>query len=786
MRALNRKLLRDLVLLRSQILTLSILVVCGVAVLVSSWSAYQSLRRAMQSYYAENQLADVFLDLTRAPVSKAQEVRVLPGVELVETRVIVDALITVASQSEPAVGRLVSWDGALQQLNRLHVRSGRLPQKADLTEVLVHEAFASAHRIVPGDTLELFISGKRRKVRVSGVGLSPEYVYALSAVAPLPDDRHFGVFWMLKSELQSWGGYSDAFNHLVVKLSHSANLKEIQRRIDQSFASYGAMSSYDRSKQLSNRFVQDEIRQQRVISFLIPPIFMAVAVFILNVVSGRLITLQRAQIGTLKALGYSSERLTAHFFALISVILSFGVAPGIALGDWIGRWYARMYAEFFRFPSIEFSLDLSSIVFALFFGFIPGWIGSYAVLRRIFLMQPAEALRAQGQMRLEGGRRSVRLKSARMDLFSKMILRSLFSHPLRLLLNCIGIALSVAILINASFWGDVIEKMMDRQFFQMHREDLSVHLRSPRRSQVLHEVRSIPGVLMAEGERTVVVRLEHGHRSKDVAILGYERGSRMSRTLDDQDREVEVREGGVLLSRYFEKEYAIRVGERLVLNQIAGQQRRFEVLVLGFVDDLVGQQIYANKADLHRWLQEAPQMDTLYLRVDPKFAQSIYTDLKARPIVASVQIRKLQYQSFQRSVGEMILTFTWILYGFAIAIAGAVLYNSVRVSFSEVGWELASLQILGYPLGKTFELLWLQVGVEVLFALLPGLGLGYLLSLLSTHWIHNETLAFPLVIEGSTYAWAVLVVVAVFFAVSGYLWRQVERLDLSEALKARE
>lgn len=66
-------------------------------------------------------------------------------------------------------------------------------------------------------------------------------------------------------------------------------------------------------------------------------------------------------------------------------------------------------------------------------------------------------------------------------IFSKMILRSLLFRPLRLVLNASGMAAALAILINGSFWTDVIDFMMDRQFYEMRREVLTVSLLHPKK-----------------------------------------------------------------------------------------------------------------------------------------------------------------------------------------------------------------------------------------------------------------------------------------------------------------
>lgn len=787
MKGLQRKLFRDFSTLRAQVLTIAVLIIGGVSVLVSSWSSYLSLQRSRDSFYREHRFADVFAEVVRAPLTVAHGIAKLPGVEQVDSRVVKDGLVDLRDQTEPALGRFVGIKGDDQELNRIYLRQGRLPEPAGLiVEVVVNEAFAVAHSLRMGDEVKILINGQQRRARISGIGLSPEFVYALSPVAPLPDDKHFGIFWVRQKELEMLTGMDNAFNSLLVKVDERASLDEIKRRMDQILQPYGNIQAYDRRRQISALFVDDEIRQQRVMAVFMPSIFMAVAMFILNIVISRVIALHRGQIATLKSIGYSAWALAWHYFQLVTLILMVGIIPSLFVGAWIGRWYARLYQEFFRFPSIDFSLSWDALALGVFFGLVPGWIGSAGGLIRVFAMHPAEALRPPAPPAFQRGLLEWLGLSRRMNVFSKMVIRSLFFRPLRLGLSILGISAALGILINGSFWIDVLNYMMDRQFFEMRREDLSVRLLNPRDLSVFPELNRIPGVLMSEGERSVPVRLQFHHLKKDIAILGWERGAKLNLLLDRGRRPIEPVPGGVLLSRYFQNSYGLQPGDRVEFTVLEGAERRFSVPVVGFVEDLIGQQAYALKSDLHTWLQEKPVVNIVQLKIDPHLSERIYVDLKQRPEVASVSVRHLLLKSFSDTVAEMVSTFTVILYVFAVAIAGAVIYNSARISFSERSWELASLRILGFGTEKTFELLFLDIGWQVLLSLGPGLALGYGLSYLSTSFIHNDNLQFPLIVEPATYGAAVVVLIVTLVVSGFFLYRRIGRLDFSEALKARE
>ncbi len=785
MTALSRKLTADIRTLRMQILTMAVLVTCGVAVLVASWSSYESLQRARDNYYESHQFADVFAEITRGPNGLTERIRNLPGIDLAETRLLESALIDIVNQPEPALGRIVSWHPD-DLLNKIHLRSGRFPEAGTQIEVLVHESFAKAHDLKIGDKLSLTIKGQKEKVFVAGIALSPEYVYAISPLSPFPDDKHFGILWMHRKDLSRVTDMEGAFNSLVVKLTPKTSERDLQQSLDHILTSYGGLGSYGRDRQMSNMFVEDEINQQKSMASVMPGIFLLVAAFILHTVLSRLIGLQRTQIAALKSMGYDSLTLAIYYWKLVSVILVLGILPGLLLAQFIGQGYAYLYEQYFRFPSIDFNLSGNSMFIGIAAGIIPGWLASSLSLAAVFSLRPAEAMRPPVPAQFNHSIFERWQILAPRSTQSKMVFRNILVRPWRSFLSILGLAAATGILINGSFWSDIIEYMVERQFYQISREDLEVHLIDPRGPEVLAEIRRIPGVLLAEGTRQVAVRLHHLNHKEDTVIQSFQNVRAIRRILNRSGEPLQVPAGQILLSRYYRDKLNLKRGDLLNFVIPDKASPNFQARVFDFVDDVVGASVYANKDDLHRWLKETPSYNTLYLKILPEHAEQIYVLLKQRPEVAAIGVKQLLFESFIQNLSAMILTFTTILVAFAVTITGAVLFNMARINLSEKAWELASLKIIGFNEREVFRVLFLEMGIYVLLAMIPGLTLGYGLSYLSTKWLQTSTFSYPLVIDIKTYALAIIIMIATYLVTGLFLYQKVRDLNMTEALKARE
>lgn len=784
---LLRKLPRDLWTLRAQTAALATLVLCGVAVLVSSWSSYRSLQAALFDYYNRYRMAELFAEVKRAPNPLLDRLRALPGVDTAETRLAEDVLLDVPGQPEPALGHFVSLpaDGE-PLLNRIYLRGGRAPRAGDPPEVLVHEAFAQAHRLKAGDRLSALFRGRRRTFRVAGVGLSPEFVYALDPAVAFPDNKHYGVFWMPRPALEKLLSMEGAFNNAVLKLAPGASGDDVRARLDRLLAPYGAVGSLPRSRQLSHTLVSDEIRQQKTQAVFNPSVFLLVAAFLIHIVLSRLVALQRPQIATLKSLGYRDGEIGRYYATLAALMALTGILPGLALGAELGRLYADLYRDFFRFPRLAFSISPSAVWVGAAAGFLPALAGAAFSVRSVFRLTPAEALRPASPAGFRPGLFRDVPGVQRLPPEERLVLRGLFARPLRLMLTVLGVAAAMAIVINGGFWRDTLNHILRIQFEEANREDLSVSFREPRPPNALRELARLPGVIAVEGFRTVPVRLRFRQYVREMSLTGLTPQAALRRTVDAAGRPLAPSAAGLLLTRNFETSHGVRVGDTVELEILEGDRRHRQAVVAGFTDDLVGNAAYLDEGALHRLMDEAPSYNAASLRVESGRAMALHARLKEFPEVLAVRVKTLLYRGFQETIAGMVRFFTWVLIGFAVAIAAAVIYNAARVTLSERGWELASLRVLGFSGRAVWGLLFAEVAAPVLLALAPGAALGLFLSWLSSRMVHTDQFRFPLRLSGETYALGVVVLTGTLALAGLGLARSVQRLDLVEALKSRE
>jgi putative ABC transport system permease protein len=782
---IDRKLVRDLRSLLGQLVTIALVVACGIAAYVVMQSTWSSLHLSRDRYYESYRFADVFARLKRAPEALLERVARIEGVARAQSRVVEPVMLPMPTMTEPATGVLVSVPTTGQpMLNGLHVRSGRWVERTD--EVLVLQSFADAHGLAPGDRLPVVLNGTLRQLRVAGTALSPEYVYAMSPQDLTVDNKRFAVLWMLRGAMAPAFEMDGAFNDLALGLQPGASLPGVLDALERLLAPYGCMGAVGRDKQMSNFMLNGELSQLRGMATVVPTIFLAVAALLLNVVLSRLVRLQRPEIATLKAVGYRDREIAIHYVKLISVIVIVGAALGLGMGAYLGEKMTALYERYFQFPVLAYRFDLGVAVTAVAISLAAALVGALGAALRVARLPPAEAMRPPPP----ASYRPTVLE--RLGLFrllgpsTRMVVREIERRPLRTLLSSFGIAAAIGIMVVGLFWNDATDFLINVQFRRAMREDVSVAFIEPRPERAVREIAHVPGVLYAEGLRTVPVRFRVGSRYRDAALFGYPDGCELRRLLERDGREVALPAQGVMLTRKLAEILGVGVGDQVEVEIREGDRAVRSVPVAALIDESFGLQGHMRLAQLRSLLREAPMVSEVLLRLDPSAYADVQQRLKELPAIASVTRRDNVAQQFQEQSGDMMTTFTVILTLFAAIIAIGVVYNNARVALSMRERDLASLRVLGFTRMEISAILLGELSVQLILAIPVGLVFGTLLAHAMMTSMDAETYRFAVIISARTYTFATVVALASGLVSALLVRRKLDQLDLIGVLKTRE
>jgi putative ABC transport system permease protein len=784
---LDRKLLRDLMRLKGQAAAVSLVMACGLAMLIMARSLIHSLETTRDEYYQANHFAEVFASLKRAPNDLGARIATLPGIATVQTGLAVPVTLDLPGLAEPASGLVRSLpDFGAPELNRLFLRRGAWLSPGVRGEVLVGEAFAKANLLNPGDTLTMLLNGRRQTFRVAGIVLSPEYIFESRPGAALPDSRTYGIFWMTYKEVATAWDLYGAFNHVVVTLAPGASTSAVIAELDRLLRPYGGLGAYGRKDHPSHIRVTDEIRVLSILSVGFPTIFLSVAAFMTNAVLSRLLALQREQIAILKAFGFTNRQIVAHYLKFAFVMVAGGVILGLLGGLALGHKLVVMYELFFKFPDLAFRLDGQAVAIALTVGLGAVTLGVFSSVRKAARLPPAEAMRPEPPASFTPSYLE-RLGLKRLLSHSfRIAVRNLERRPIQALFTVAGLSLATALLILPNTFKAGIADILDFKWDVVQRQDLNLGLVEPSSARIAHELAQLPGVTRLEPSRSAAVRIHFQGRSRQIGLRSLIPGSMHTRAVDDSGREIPPPTDGLIVSAKLAQVLGAQVGDLLVVEALEGRRPIKTLPIVGLAEDFTGIAAYMELHAINRFLGEGDVITGASLGLDMSKRGEFLAALKEIPRVSSVAIKETMRKSFRETTAQMMGLIQSIYLMFSVVVAFGVIYNNARISLAERARELATLRVVGMTQREVSAIIVIELVLLAVLAVPLGLvmGTGFATVIIST--VSTETVRLPLVFTSYTYSFAVVVVVTASVFSALVVLRKLKQLDLIATLKAPE
>lgn len=792
MRALHRKLIRDLLGSAGTLLSVVAIIAIGAGSFVGLGSAQRILEASQAAYYREYRFADFWIDVKKAPLSAIERIAELPEITSLDARVVFDVILDLEGKERPLAGRLISTParGFDRTLNGIClIRGSGFSDDRD-EEVILSEAFAQTHDLEIGDRIRLILNRKRESFVIVGTAISPEYVYMVRGPGDLvPDPEHFGILYVKDEYAREVLGFKDACNQIVGRLVSRApdHVDVLLERIDRMLSPYGVLEITPRWRQASHRILSDEITGLAVSATIMPAIFLGVAALVLNILMIRLAQRQRTTIGTLKALGYSDRSVMSHYLSFGVVVGIVGGLAGAALGISLAYGMIEMYKDFFQFPSFLFCYhpDLLLIGVAISVAFAVA--GTVRGVREVLRLRPAEAMRQRppergGSIVLE---RFPRLWRA-MGFRTQMALRSLFRNRTRTLTAIVATMLATAIIFMALAMYDSFLYLVEYQFDMVAHSDVDVGMRDEKSTSALFEARKLPGVDYAEPVLGLRCDLRHGRSARRMTITGLSPQHRLTTPMGADDKPIRIPSDGLVLSRKLAELLEARVGDPLELTPVRGRRDTKRVRVASVVESFLGMDCYADARYLSRVVGESLAVNSVQLAVNPAEVPELYGKIKNLPNAQGLSVRADAKHNIEKTVVETSILSIGLMVVFAGVIAFGSTLNNALIEIGDRVREISTLRVLGYGPGQIAGILFRQSMVTFTVGLLLAFPLGYGMIVAVAAAYDSELYRMPVVVRPMIVVYTVALALAFVLAAQWIVYRQIKKLDWLEGVKIKE
>lgn len=786
-RPLLNKLGRDLLRQRAQASAIAGLLALGVALLVTAIGTRAALERARDDYYLQQGLADLQLMLVRAPRAMAERAAALPGVQAVEARLAVPALLALPNVDGALSARLYSLeDPERVQVNRPWRVEGRWPEPNARREVALNEAFAQAQGLGIGDALELTIRGSRERLRIVGIANSPEFVFVSPPGELLPQPERHAVLWMPRRALEQAAGLEGAFNELLLRLGEGVAPEVVAAQLEPLFARYGAGRAQDRSRIPSARLLDDELEQLGTMARILPPAFLAVAAFLLNLNLTRLVEAERSTLGLMKAFGLRASEVAGGYLGFALVLSLVGVLAGLALGRVLGELMCGLYLEFYRLPALQYRLQPGLVIAAFAVGIGAALAGSSLALRRVLALRPAAALAPPPPPSFRHGAGPLEALAARFDPLTRVALRRVLGFPRRSLITVAGFCAALILLVLSMQAPLAIERLLDISFGAAKRQQITLSLAENAGTDALRALARLPGVERAEPFLGLDAVFSAADRSVNEPLLGLTAQPLLERLVDAQGRPRLLRDDGLLLSGSLARQLGVRAGDTVEVQLTGGLRRRFVLPVAEVVEVTIGSGAWLEIDALARYSGQPGRISGAHLRLRADQRVAFDAAVRATPMIAASSDVEAAWGAMQRMFEQGSGTMTTLFTGFAVLMAVGIAYATSTVVLGEQRRDLATLCVLGYGRREASYVLLAELALLCLIALPLGLVLGHYAAQAFLRAMATDVFQFPSLFEPSLHLRAGLILLASVAATALWVRRGVDRIGLVESLKVRE
>src|SRR4029079_8034135 len=357
-------------------------------------------------------------------------------------------------------------------------------------------------------------------------------------------------------------------------------------------------------RMLSAQFLSDELKSLQTMASILPPIFLLVAVFLLNVSLSRLVATERSNIGLLKSFGYGNVSIALHYgkFAIVFALL--GAAIGVIVGPYLRGYMAVMYSKVYRLPNLAFNAELHVYVWAVLVSLIAAILGAAQAVLRAARLPPAAALAPPAPVGFSRLGQGIEIAARSLDGKSRMVARRIARFPRRSATTVIGLMLALALLITSQHFPISMNHIVDVTFGVAQRMDAALTFAETADDKILAEVGRLPGVQTVEPLRATEVILTAGSRTRRDTLMGLPEGAYLYRLLDQSMDEVAVRADGITLSQNLASKLGVKVGDTVSVQATDGPRAHADLTVVAVVKPYLAGAAYMEIDALGRALRE--------------------------------------------------------------------------------------------------------------------------------------------------------------------------------------
>ena len=555
----------------------------------------------------------------------------------------------------------------------------------------------------------------------------------------------------------------------------------------------------DRDSVVSMVMFEQNADRIESIARVFPLFFFLVAALVASTTMTRMVEENRTQMGTFKALGYSSHEITAKYMVYGITAGLLGCIAGMLLGFYglpSVIWFA--YSTVFDLPTFRLKIyPLLAVMSILISTGVVG-LATLAACRVSLREKPAALLLPRAPA---AGKRifleRIRPLWRRMTFSQKTTARNLFRYKKRFYMTVLGVAGCTALLLIGFGLQDSIVEIVSQQYGVIQKADLSISLSSGKALD-LEGDGSLTDTLTSREEveswgafytRTVSVSdTSDSTNELSVTLVAADSPQKLTEYFTLENRfggDLDFTDGSVVLSEKTAELLGLSAGDSFWVQGTDGTW--VELTLTGVAKNYLGAYLYVTRDTLGKLVSD-PAWNTVY-------AVTSCQDDTQREILSTILLdcNYVSSTSFTADAAAMYdSTITCINYvvlliiACAAALAAVVLYNLISVNIGERKKELATIKVLGFFDKEVYRYIFREIELLSVIGAVLGLVIGAPLHQFVIRTVESEQMMFIRTLEPTSFVYSVALTLLFTVVVCRMMRRQVRSISMVESMKAPE
>ena len=539
-------------------------------------------------------------------------------------------------------------------------------------------------------------------------------------------------------------------------------------------------------------FGQDAERMANLAS-VFPVIFFLVAALVCLTTMTRMVEEQRVQIGSLKAMGYSSLAISRKyiFYGLLPSLT--GGLMGLVIGYILfPKMIFMAYQIMYQVPDIELraypGISVFSVLAAVACTTLATLWACLATLRET----PASLMRPRTP---KAGKRVfleyIRPLWKRMSFTHKVTARNLFRYQKRFWMTVIGIGGCTALIIAGFGMRSSLLFTMSRQYDELFHYSAQVTLAD----NALPEERAAVEDFLA-GDSRVVNYIPCAASSATVVTPSYSTTAYVEVMASDEIGKVvdlfDYKSGdpitmgdeGVYIDQKLSELLKVSVGDTFFLDGDV----RGDVTVAGIYEHYTGHFIYMTPGYYENALHADGEPNAYLLNFtsdDTDTCNAIFEKLLDMSGVATTSRMRDTQDTYMHSMERVDFVVVIIILA-AAALAMVVLFNLSNINITERQRELATIKLLGFYDREVSAYVYRENIVLTVFGILIGCFMGHWLHIYLVRSTEIDLMMFGRQTKATAYLYAAILTTIFSFLVNVLAHFRMKKIDMVESLKSAE